>query len=295
LTGDSVTFSFDSAAFGDKNAGIDKSVSVSGIRASGADAGNYAVNATTNTTADITPASLTVTAVGHSKPFDNNTVADVTLSDNRLAGDQLSFETGGATFADPDIGDDKPVTVSGIEIAGGADAGNYVLVSDSAASAADITGPILADTASTWSLPPVLPQPLPPVSLAPPEELLDVTLPVSFGRDMATVGAEANRVTVGVVRAPSAGQPGLVSVQVPEDVFWSGTAFTFPLPAALSEAAGSKDVRVTLRNGSALPSWLRYVPITKTFVATATPPDALPIEVLVYIGKQSWIVTITRP
>jgi hypothetical protein len=295
LAGDSVAFSFDSAAFGDKNAGADKSVSVAGIRASGADAGNYSINTTAATTADITPATLIVAAVGHSKPFDNNTVADVTLSDNRIAGDQLSIETDGAAFADPDIGNDKPVTVSGIQIAGGADAGNYVLASDSAASAADITGPLLADASRTSSLPPVLPQPLPPVSQEPPDVLLDTTLPVSFGREIAAPEVEPNRLTAEIVRAPSSGQPGQVSVLVPENVLWSGIPFIFPLPAALSEAAGSKDVRVTLRNGSALPTWLRYVPINKTFIATATPVNALPIDVLVYIGKQSWIVTIAKP
>jgi hypothetical protein len=45
----------------------------------------------------------------------------------------------------------------------------------------------------------------------------------------------------------------------------------------------------------ALPAWLRYVPISKTFVAYGVPANALPIEVLVRIGEQSWIVVITRP
>jgi hypothetical protein len=295
LAGDSVDLSFASAVFGDKNAGNGKGVSVTGIRASGADAGNYNVSATTATTADITPATLIVSAVGHSKPFDNNAVADVTLSDNRISGDDLSLATAGATFADPEIGNDKPITVAGIEIAGGADAGNYVMASASAATAADITGPILADTASTWTLPPVLPHALPVIVETAPPALLDLTLPVSFGGGLPAAEEASNRITVAIVRAPSAGYAGMVSVLVPQDVFRSGMAFSFPLPAALLDAVGAHDVRVTLKNGSALPSWLRYVSINKTFVANGTPADGLPIEVLMHIGEQSWIVTIIKP
>ena len=294
LAGDDVSLNYSVASFGDKNAGTDKSVTVTGIRGSGRDAGNYNVNATAAATADITPATLIVGAAGHSKAFDNNTVADVTLSDNRIAGDDLALSTAGATFADPEIGDDKSVTVNEIEISGGADAGNYVLASDSAATTADITGPILADTASTWALPPALPRPLPLTVESAPPELLDLTLPVSFGGG-SRVADGADRITVGMVRAPTAGQAGLVSVEVPEGIFWSGMAFSFPLPAELASAAGSRDVRVTLKNGRALPSWLRYVPINKAFVATGTPASALPIEVMVHIGEQRWIVMITRP
>jgi hypothetical protein len=169
------------------------------------------------------------------------------------------------------------------------------MASDSAATAADITGPILADTASTWTLPPVLPHALPViVELAPPA-LLDLALPASFGGGLPTAEEASNRITVAMVRAPSAGYAGMVSVLVPQDVFLSGMAFSFPLPDALLDAVGAHDVRVTLKNGGALPSWLRYVPINKTFVANGTPADGLPIEVLMHIGEQSWIVTITKP
>lgn len=48
-----------SAIFGGKNAGSDKSVSVSGIRVVGADAGNYTCNSTAVTEADISKANLT--------------------------------------------------------------------------------------------------------------------------------------------------------------------------------------------------------------------------------------------
>ncbi|HWW04671.1 YDG domain-containing protein [Collimonas sp.] len=62
LAGDAVTFSDTSANFADKNAGAGKTVSVAGVTASGADAGNYMVSSTTTTTANITPATLTYNA-----------------------------------------------------------------------------------------------------------------------------------------------------------------------------------------------------------------------------------------
>jgi hypothetical protein len=295
LAGDVVDLSYLAAVFGDKNAGADKAVTVTGIRANGADAGNYNVSTTTVTTADITPATLSVVATGHSKPFDNNTAASVTLSDDRIAGDDISLATGGAAFASPQIGSDKPVTVSGIAIAGGADAGNYVLASGGAVTSADITGPVLGTTASTWSLPPVLPRPPAPVAESVPPALLDLALPAGFGGGASAAGTANTRLESAIVREPSTGRPGQISVQVPKDLSLAGAAFSFPLPQALSEAARSHDVRVTLKNGGELPSWLRYVPMSRAFFANGTPVGGLPIEVLVRIADEAWIVTITNP
>src|SRR5207344_2392925 len=58
------------AAFDDKNVGNGKNVSVTGINLTGTDGGNYAPNATTSTTADITAKALAVTAAGINKPYD---------------------------------------------------------------------------------------------------------------------------------------------------------------------------------------------------------------------------------
>ncbi|MEO8063936.1 MAG: YDG domain-containing protein [Pseudomonadota bacterium] len=294
LAGDFVDLSFESAAFGDKNAGSDKGVSVTGIRATGADAGNYNISSTAATIADITPATLTVVAAGQSKPFDNTTAAVVTLGDDRIAGDQLTLANASALFADAEIGNDKSIAVSGIRIAGGADSGNYVLASVSAATTADITGPIVVDASSTWSLPPVLPQAVPLMAPTAPEVLLDDTLPASFGGGTSESTGEVS-VAATLVRASSRAQPGMVSVVVPGDIGRGGTSFSFPLPEELSEAADSGGVRTTLVNGAALPSWVRYVQSNKTFLVTNVPANALPIEVLVQIGKRSWTVLIARP
>jgi len=137
IAGDVLTASNTAATFIDKNAGTGKAVSVSGIALSGTDAGNYSVNTTAATTADITQRALTVSATGTNKVYDGNTTAGVTLTDNRIAGDVLTASNTAASFGDKNVGAGKAVSVSGIAITG-TDAGNYT-VNTTAAAAADIT------------------------------------------------------------------------------------------------------------------------------------------------------------
>jgi filamentous hemagglutinin family protein len=137
LAGDAVTLA-GQAAFTDKNAGNGKAVSVSGVTLSGADAGNYVLGAApAATTASITQRALSVTASASSKVYDGNTSASVSLSDNRIAGDQLALTSSGGTFADKNAGT-KSVSVSGIAVSG-ADAGNYALTSTTASGSGTIT------------------------------------------------------------------------------------------------------------------------------------------------------------
>src|SRR5439155_360968 len=64
VAGDTLSRSYTTASFADKNLGAAKTVSVSGIAISGTDAANYTANSTATTTADITVRSLTVSATG---------------------------------------------------------------------------------------------------------------------------------------------------------------------------------------------------------------------------------------
>jgi len=88
-------------------------------------------------TVAISPRTLTVSATAQNKLYDGTTTATVSLSDNRLAGDQLTEAYVSATFADPNVGTAKTVTVSGISISG-PDAGNY-RVNSTATTPASIT------------------------------------------------------------------------------------------------------------------------------------------------------------
>jgi len=117
-------------SFADKNIGTAKVVSTSLIVLGGADAGNYTLTQPT-LTADITPASLTISGVtANNKIYDGTTIATLNTGSAGLVGvsgtDVIDLISTGATgaFADKNAGTAKPVSTSGFTLAG-ADAGNY--------------------------------------------------------------------------------------------------------------------------------------------------------------------------
>jgi hypothetical protein len=323
LGGDVVELSYTTASFGNKNVSAGKTVTIGGITGSGADAGNYSISAAATAAANITPATLTVAAIGKSKPYDGNSAASVTFTDNAFAGDQLAITDAGASFANPSIANGKSISVTGVRIAGGTDQSNYVLAATEVRTTGDITGNSTGSSAMLSSLPPSLPQPVTiSVPTAPPA-VLDLTLPDHFvlfanatpvsgaaasnsgnasdsssagnaGGGVHSAAASSDEVTVSLVLAATASLPGLVSVSVPQDVVLSGKGFTFSLPDELLGAATVSDVLATRKDGKRLPSWLRYLKGSKTFTATTVPSGALPAEILLRIGAQSWNVTILQ-
>ncbi|WP_237722777.1 beta strand repeat-containing protein [Singulisphaera acidiphila] len=156
VAGDDVELDVSDAVgnFDTKNAGTDKTVTISGLTLSGADAGNY-VLASTTTTADITAATLTVSGVtANNKVYDGSTDATLDTTDALLvgfvAGDDVELDVSDAAgnFDTKDAGIGKTVTISGLTLSG-ADAGNYVLVQPTAT--ADITAATLTVSGVTAS------------------------------------------------------------------------------------------------------------------------------------------------
>jgi filamentous hemagglutinin family protein len=147
FAGDVVDFSESSAAFATRNVGTGITVTVSGISASGADASNYSLtNTSATTTADITPKPITVAATGTDVVYSGGVGDTVALSSSGIvSGDTVTFADASATFADPNAGTAKTVTVSGIT-EGGASVGNYMLSSATATTTADITPYVLSLT-----------------------------------------------------------------------------------------------------------------------------------------------------
>ena len=137
ISGDVVSLTGGAATFGDKKVGTGKTVTATGLTLSGADAGNYTVNSTATTTANIAAYALTITATGVSKVYDGTTGATVTLSDNRVSGDVLTMSYGSATFASSAVGTNVAISVTGISISG-TDAGNYTY-NTTASTTANIT------------------------------------------------------------------------------------------------------------------------------------------------------------
>ncbi len=148
ISGDTVNLGTGSAtgAFVTKTIGTAKTVTVTGLSISGADAANYTLTQPT-TTANITVAGLTVSGITASnKPYDGATTATLSTGSAALvgviSGDTVNLGLGSATgaFATKTIGSAKTVTVSGLSISG-ADSANYSLTQPT--TTANITSSVL--------------------------------------------------------------------------------------------------------------------------------------------------------
>jgi alpha-L-arabinofuranosidase len=124
IVGDVFTDSYTNASFATKHAGTGKTVSVSGISISGADATNYTCNPTASTTADITALPITITAAANSKPYDGTANAVTTpavTSGNVQTGDTASFIE---SYDNRNVGTGKTLTPSG-SVTDGNNGSNY--------------------------------------------------------------------------------------------------------------------------------------------------------------------------
>jgi filamentous hemagglutinin family protein len=145
INGDQLAVTTASGSFTDKNAAAGKTVAISGLTLSGADAGNYTLaSSTATTTASITPASISaitgITAVD--KVYDRTTAATLSTGaasfTGLINGDQLAVDTASGSFANKNVANGKTVAISGLTLAG-ADAGNYTLGNSTATTTASIT------------------------------------------------------------------------------------------------------------------------------------------------------------
>ena len=124
--------------FGDKNVGNGKAVATA-MTISGSDVGNYILMQPAGLFANVTPLPIVVTATGTNRMYNGKTDDVISLSTSGvLAGDQLGLINTTAQFADPYVGNNKTVTVSGIA-AVGADAANYLIVDPVTTTIANIT------------------------------------------------------------------------------------------------------------------------------------------------------------
>jgi hypothetical protein len=144
--GDTASFN---QTFDGKEVGRDKPLSPGGTVNDGNGGGNYIITFVGSTGGSITTRTLTVSAAGTDKTYDGSTATTVTLSDNRVAGDNLSLSYASAAFANASASVGKPVSVTGITV-GGADAGNYTY-NTTAATTASITPAVLSVSADSQS------------------------------------------------------------------------------------------------------------------------------------------------
>ena len=147
VAGDKLVVSGASGVFGDKNAGLAKTVQITGIGLGGADAANYRFTgaATASTTADISKAPITVAGgiTADDKVYDGTVTAQVNLVGATLAGklrgDDLALAGASGSFSDKNVGAGKTVSLSELRFSG-VDAINYKLADGPAPTTqADIT------------------------------------------------------------------------------------------------------------------------------------------------------------
>ncbi|MEX0744164.1 MAG: MBG domain-containing protein, partial [Phycisphaeraceae bacterium] len=100
---DAVSYSGGAALFSDKNVGTDKTVTGSGLGLSGADAGNYTVNATATTQADITPAPLDIAANSATRLYGDANPAFNAIYTGFQTGESAATLTGALAFATPAV------------------------------------------------------------------------------------------------------------------------------------------------------------------------------------------------
>jgi trimeric autotransporter adhesin len=131
LGSDSVTWNTGFTSFSDKNVGAGKTVFFNGFSISGADASNYTL-ILPMLTANIAPASLTVTGVAAANKIYNATLTASLINSGLLSGvlgsDSVTLNAGMGfgRFADKNTGVDKEVTFTGFSLED-SDAANYTL------------------------------------------------------------------------------------------------------------------------------------------------------------------------
>lgn len=128
IAGDDLSITGNGVFVAGRNVGSALEIRIDSAVLGGADAANYALdNPGGSATASITPRTLTVSYIGGSRVYDGSTGAPVTGSfDGLVAGDVVSLQQT-AVFSGAgarNVGDAKPVAVTGIGLAG-SDAGNY--------------------------------------------------------------------------------------------------------------------------------------------------------------------------
>ena len=307
-------------SFTDKNAGTNKGVttviSINDIAANnGTLLGNYTLpTSASGNIGNITPASLTLTALTNTKNFDGkNDALAIPTASGLIGSDTVTGLV--EVYSDVNPGTRKTLNVqTGYQISDGNSGNNYkvTLVPDQTgeirAQAVAVLPPAAASASTTYA-PPTLtvyaassastaaasaPAPAP----APAPAATSASSSASSGSSAASSSVAAGSssgVVVSTINSPTTQVTGLVAVLVPAGTATAGTGLVIALPEqVLTTAAPNSAVQVTLPNNEPLPSWIRYDAATQTLVTTAVPSGAFPLSVVVTTGGQSTLIQISE-
>ena len=151
----SVTATAAGAAYDDKNVAKASKVNYTGVKLTGAGAGNYTIAETAQGAGTITKRTLTVDTVeSQTKTYDGTTAADASkfhaALNNVVAGESVTAAAAGAAYNDKNVARANRVDYTGVALRG-ADAGNYS-IADTAQGAGSITHRDLTLTADAASV-----------------------------------------------------------------------------------------------------------------------------------------------
>ena len=127
--GENLTFHVGTAAYDDKNAGADKTVTFTGFSLEGSAAGNYQLTGQpVATTASITPMPVALTVTAKDKTYDGTLTAklDTVTHSGFVKGDDVQLVNGTPSFSSKDKGEKVRLTFTPFTLTG-TDAGNYAL------------------------------------------------------------------------------------------------------------------------------------------------------------------------
>ena len=247
VEGDELTVATATGEFVDKNAGPEKTVTVSGITLGGNDAGNYTVSLPTDVTATISRKPVTITGTtAQNKVYDGTTAAKVDQTGDvttKIDGDDVSVQAGAAQFTSADAGEDIRVIFSGFTLTG-ADAGNYILSAQPADGMADIAKAVYPGT------------PVVNIDVMTQQaEALTGSLTASDFFATLPAGAEITAVTP---KAPSNHIMGSVMAAGGEITYTSGVS----LPTA--NLTDTYEVTISTKNYSDIKATLTFTTVDKT-------------------------------
>ncbi|CAN7322838.1 YDG domain-containing protein [Pseudorhodoferax sp. LjRoot39] len=299
LVGTETLVSTNSSSFNSKDVATANRVTVNSVTlqdgGNGGLASNYVLAPGQTAPARITARPLTVDFAGVDKVYDGTTNATVTTRDNRIANDQLNLGST-ARFVDGHPGNGKPVNVFDLMLTG-ADASNYVLVSTTGATTANIFPLPALPGAGPFDNLLVAPTPAPALLTRDGVQTRVAQSDIAGGRyadalRQPYLPTGDDGLVVTQLRDVDANTIGLVRVDVGSKLLERGSfAFTLPTQAvqALRSVAPST---ATLPDGAPLPDWLRYDAKALNFRAEGAQPSALPLQAMVRAGGLRVLVDI---
>ncbi|MDR1295316.1 MAG: YDG domain-containing protein [Bifidobacteriaceae bacterium] len=219
----------------------------------------------------VLPCDVIVTATGQNKAYDGTTAADVVLTPVGLVGDDVVTATGTGTFADPDVGEGKTVTVTDI-VLGGKDGGNYQALAGMRPITANITPRpvtvVWSGTDLTYTGSPLAPS-------AEFTDVLDAVVPLTVTGQQTNVAASAYTATA---VPPASGNYTLVNPTVEFTITEASTSPTTPPTTPSAPPTDPSTPPTTPPTTPSAPPADPSTPPTTPPTTPSTPPTTPPTD-----------------